>query len=97
MSILSCRNKDRGGAALNKKVNAHPKIPEIDLDFSRLLLKLFKFGHKTVLRCISGKDMVTYGKFKTITLPSQTQKFSKKCMKFGSKKVNIALKFLKLT
>ena len=40
--------------------------------------------------------MVMYDKFKTIFMQSN-KKTSKKILKFGSKKVNIALKFLKLT
>ena len=40
--------------------------------------------------------MVTYDKLKTIVTQSN-QKTSKKILKFGSKKVNIVLKFLKLT
>ena len=55
-----------GGGANSKKVNTHPKIPEIDLDFFRLLTKLSKFCHKIILRCIGGKHMVTYDIFKTI-------------------------------
>ena len=39
---------------------------------------------------------VTYDKLKTIVTQSN-QKTSKKILKFGSKKVNIVLKFLKLT
>ena len=31
-----------GGGANSKKVNTHPKIPEIDLDFFRLLLTFNK-------------------------------------------------------
>ena len=40
--------------------------------------------------------MVMYDKFKTIFMQSN-KKTSKKILKFGSKKVNIALKFLKLS
>ena len=36
------RNKIVGGGANSKKVNTPPKIPEIDLDFFRLLLTLNK-------------------------------------------------------
>ena len=59
-----------GGGANSKKVNTHPKIPEIDLDFFRLLLKLSQFSHKTILRCIGGEHMVMYDKFKTIFMQS---------------------------
>ena len=34
--------KLRGGGGNSKKVNTHPKIPEIDLDFFRLLLTFNK-------------------------------------------------------
>ena len=53
-----------GGGGNSKKVNNHLKIPEIDLDFFRLLSKLSKF--KTTLRCIGGIHMVKHDEFKTI-------------------------------
>ena len=62
-------NLGGGGGGQLKKVNTHPKIPEIDLDFFRLLLtfkKSSKFCHKIILRCIGDKHMVTYDIFKTI-------------------------------
>ena len=46
------------GLTLKKSiVNTHPKIPEIDLDFFRLKMKLYKLCHQTILisclhRCI---------------------------------------------
>ena len=37
-----CNYGGGGGGANSKKVNTHPKIPEIDLDFFRLLLTFNK-------------------------------------------------------
>ena len=94
--LLDC---NLGGGTVKKSIPTlkFPKSTQTFLHFFTLLIKLSKFSHKTIPRCIGGKHMVTYDTYiQNYCYAIKPEKFEKK-FALWVKIVNIALNFLKLT